>query len=148
MSTAKSSTPGGLIISVYDIDTAQRGLFAHFFLLSPTSIHHTLFLFFFYSDPCYADQSLRFFSLYSHYRPKRMFILPQNFPLIILSCTANMGTEMAKQLFMDDKEEQLVDKATKMKSNWCTLLALSSAYLLFPSQSNFPPISSPFSFSK
>ena len=80
MSTAKSSTLGVLIISVYDIDTAQRGLFAHFFLLSPTSIHHTLFLFFFYSDPCYADQSLRFFSLYSHYRPKRMFILPQSFP--------------------------------------------------------------------
>ena len=39
--------------------------------------------------------------------------------------------EVADQLFMDDKEEQLVKKATKMKSNWCTLLALSSAYLFF-----------------
>lgn len=101
MSTAKSSTPGVLIISVYDIDTAQQGLFAHFFLLSPTSIHHTLFikkhtlfLFFFFSDPCYADpcnpdQSLGFFSRSCHSRPKRMFTLPQNFPLIILSCLTN-----------------------------------------------------------
>ena len=53
--------------------------------------------------------------------------------------------EVADQLFMDDREEQLVKKAAKMKSNWCTLLALSSAYIIiFPSQ----PISSLLSFSK
>ena len=54
----------------------------------------------------------------------------------LLAAGSHMGTlsstDVADQLFMDDKEEQLVRKATMMKSNWCTLLALiSSAYLFF-----------------
>ena len=38
MKTAKSCTPGVLIISVYDIDTAQQGLFAHFFVTNSVSV--------------------------------------------------------------------------------------------------------------
>ena len=53
----------------------------------------------------------------------------------VLDRNGRPSQEVADQLFMDYKEEQLVKKATKMKSNWCTLPALSSAYLfLFPSQ--------------
>ena len=47
---------------------------------------------------------------------------------------ANMVKEVADQLFMNDKGEQLVERATKMKSNWRTFLASKT---IFPSQPNF-----------